>query len=287
MAGSPPDIEGLSADDHKRLVLELLEEVAALRDENAALREEIARLKGLKGRPKIKPSGMDKATDPKPVSGRGKRRGGKLSRLRIDEDRIIEACVPAGSRFKGYEDYVVQDLILRPHVVRYRRQRWLTPDGRTVVAPLPAGIAGHFGPELRRFVLAQYHRGQMTIPRLVGLLRDIGLDISKRQVVRLLNGDKEAFLVEARDVLRAGPRVRPEHKPCRPRAGSRSMTPAPGTRRRTAFARRSATHASPGSQPPIPRAGATFFRCCGPDMGTTWSTGRRWTICASVTSRGR
>jgi hypothetical protein len=49
---------------------------------------------------------------------------------------------------------VVQDLILRPHVVRYRRQRWLTPDGRPdgrmVVAPLPAGIAGHFGPELRR-----------------------------------------------------------------------------------------------------------------------------------------
>ena len=72
------------------------------------------------------------------------------------------------------------------------------------MAPLPAGIAGHFGPELRRFVLAQYHRGQVTVPRLVGLLRDIGVDISKRQVVRLLNGDKEAFLLEARGVLRAG-----------------------------------------------------------------------------------
>ena len=38
----------------------------------------------------------------------------------------------------------------------------------------------------------------------MGLLRDIGVDISKRQVVRLLNGDKEAFLLEARGVLRAG-----------------------------------------------------------------------------------
>jgi hypothetical protein len=35
-----------------------------------------------------------------------------------------------------------------------------------VTAPLPAGIDGHFGPELRRFVLAQYHQGQMTVPRL-------------------------------------------------------------------------------------------------------------------------
>jgi hypothetical protein len=34
--------------------------------------------------------------------------------------------------------------------VRYRRERWLTPTGETLVAPLPAGIRGHFGPELRR-----------------------------------------------------------------------------------------------------------------------------------------
>ena len=206
MAGSPPDIEALDPEGLKGLCLQLLEGIAALRAENAALREEIARLKGLKGRPKIKPSGMAEGADPKPGGGKRQRRGrgGKLSRLTIDEERVVKAEVPAGSRFKGYQDYVVQDLMLRPHVVRYRRERWLTPAGETIVAPLPAGIAGHFGPELRRFVLAQYHRGQVTVPRLVGLLRDIGVDISKRQVVRLLNRDKEAFLLEARGVLRAG-----------------------------------------------------------------------------------
>ncbi len=111
------------------------------------MREEIARLKGLKGRPNIKPSGMDKATDAKPAGRKRKRRrrGGKLSRLTIDEERIVKIDVPDGSRFKGYEDYVVQDLILRPHVVRYRRQRWLTPDGRMVKAPLPAGIFAEKG----------------------------------------------------------------------------------------------------------------------------------------------
>jgi len=29
-----------------------------------------------------------------------------------------------------------------------------------VTAPLPASVQGHFGPELRRFVLAQYHQGR-------------------------------------------------------------------------------------------------------------------------------
>ena len=123
--------------------------------ENDALRQAIARLKGLKGAPSIKPSGMDKATDAASAGDKRRGRSEKLSRLTIDEERIVEAEVPHGSRFKGYEDYVVQDLILRSHVVRYRRERWLTPAGETIVAPLPAGIAGDLGPELRRFVLAQ------------------------------------------------------------------------------------------------------------------------------------
>ena len=57
-----------------------------------------------------------------------------------------------------------------PRVIRYRRERWLTPDGRTVIAPLPAGIVGGFGPALRRFVLAGHVQGQVTSERLTALL---------------------------------------------------------------------------------------------------------------------
>src|SRR3954451_19077045 len=198
-------LSGLPRGELEALAERLLAENDALRQVIAGLKAEVATLKGVKGRPELKPSGMEKGTEPAPA-GRGRgAKGSKSARLAVHEDRVVAAAdVPAGSRFKGYEDFLVQDLVLRPHVGRLRRERWLTPDGRPVTAPMPAGITGHFGPELRRFVLAPYHQGQVTVPRLVAQLRAIGILISKRQVVRLLNRGQAAFLAEAREVLRAG-----------------------------------------------------------------------------------
>lgn len=199
-------LSGLPRGELEALAERLLAENAALRQAIAELRAEVATLKGVKGRPKVRPSGMEEATEPEPPEkGRGgAARARKAKRLTIHEERVIAADVPAGSRFKGYEDFLVQDLVLRPHVVRLRRERWLTPDGQTVIAPMPAGIVGHFGAELRRFVLFQYHQGQVTVPRLLAQLQATGILISKRQVLRLLNEGQGTFLNEAREVLRAG-----------------------------------------------------------------------------------
>jgi hypothetical protein len=204
----PSALSDLSRPELEALLIELFGEVAALKQTVSELREEIARLKGLKGRPNIKPSspsGMDNATGPLKPAKKGKRRfRGKVTpRVKI-EDQVVKVAVPEGSRFKGHEPFLVQELVISAKATCYQRERWMTPDGRTILAPLPEGIDGHFGPELRRFVLMQYHQGQSTLPRLATFLCSVGVAISKRQLQRLLTDQQESFVAEAQDVLRAG-----------------------------------------------------------------------------------
>jgi hypothetical protein len=193
---------------------ELREENAALRLENTRLkldnqllRDEIARLKNLPPRPPFRSSGMEKATDTKPgdISALKKKpRGPKLDVKRVSRQEVLRVDAPVGSRFKGYRSVYVRDLVMKAELVHYRRECWVTPDGKTVLAPLPAGITGGYGVNLRRLCLMLHTQGQVTTGRLTTLLNDIGLDISKRQVVRLLTGQLDGFAAEDAAVLHAG-----------------------------------------------------------------------------------
>lgn len=184
-----------------------LELICELKERLVEALEQLAQAKGLKGRPKLKPSGMEQASASRrrrEGSKKPSRKGSKTAKLKVDEVRTLKVSAPADATFKGYEDYVVQDLVVCPWVIRFRRERWVTAEGKTLVAPLPPGVEGHYGAEVRRFALALYHQGQITMPRLMMLLQDIGIKISKRQVVRLLNERNAPFHEEAREILRAG-----------------------------------------------------------------------------------
>src|SRR5215212_3495788 len=218
MTGSPPDFaKPLSQKALRQLVSELARKIDRLEQEveqlrldnsnlhldNQAMKDEIARLKNLPPRPPFKPSGMEKATQPRPT-GPGRRPGRGAKRDRVTREVTLRAEVPPGSRFKGYKTGVHRDLVVVAEVVRYRRERWVTPEGQTLIAPLPVGVTGGFGPGVRRFCLALHTQGQVTTERLTDLLNGIGLSISKREVVRLLTTDLEPFEQEDHAILKAG-----------------------------------------------------------------------------------
>jgi len=206
-----PNLEDLCAAELRSLVVSLLGTVAQLEAKVAALSEEIARLKRLKGRPNLKPSGMEKGTDPPPApsggTGRPKRRDPrppKSARLIIDEDRVVPLAPQPGWRFKGFKFYTVQDLVVETRVVRYWRPCYRTPEGRLVIAPLPPEVTGHFGANLVRFLLSQHYQCRVTMPLLHQQLQDVGILISTGQISNLLTKGHEAFHTEKAAVKQAG-----------------------------------------------------------------------------------
>ena len=199
-----PDLTGLSADELRPMVVSLLGTVAKLEAQVIALTEEIARLKKLKGRPKLKPSGMEKGTDPgaaiapgpRKPRRKGRRRAKippKSARLIVDDDRVIPLTPGPGWRFKGYKRYTVQDLVIEVRVVRYWRACYQTPEGNTVIASLPAEVSGHYGPNLRRFLLSLHYQCRVTMPLLHRQLQDFGLLISAGQISNMLTKDYDDF----------------------------------------------------------------------------------------------
>jgi hypothetical protein len=116
---------------------------------------------------------------------------------------------PPGATRHGDEDFIVQDLVIEARNTRYRRERWLLPDGTTVLAPLPGDLTpgSPFGPTLVAFILQQYHGQRVTPPLLLEQLRQLGIDIAAGQLRRLLTEELEAFHQEKAELLPAGLQV--------------------------------------------------------------------------------
>jgi len=202
-------------EERTALVVALLEIIQMQQEQIQELKDEIARLKGEKPRPRIKPSSLEKDFGNKDRTQRSTKRPGsakrkKIDKLEIHERRIVKADnVAQGSRFKGYEEFTVQGLLVQPHNTIYLRERWITPSGRQILAALPEEIRrlGHFAPSLHSFVLYQYYHCHVTQPLILEQLLELGVDISAGQVNRIITEGNQRFHEEKEEILRVGLKV--------------------------------------------------------------------------------
>jgi len=177
------------------------------------LRDEIAILKGQKPPPQIQPSVLEATKAKTPPKEGGKRPGSakrpKTAELTIHHEVPLHPeNLPAGATFRGYEAYVVQELLLHNDNTRYLRARYDLPGGGSVLAPLPPGVlpvgGGHFGANLIAYILDQYHQAHVTGPLLLEQLWEYGIDISAGQLHRILTEEHARFHQEKDEVLWAG-----------------------------------------------------------------------------------
>lgn len=114
-------------------IQEQIEEIAALKKTVQEQRDEINRLKNMPKRPKFRPGGGDpKSRSGKPSINEEKNRlnVNDIAPKKIKEEITVRASnVPEGSRFKGYQDYAVQEFEVIPKDILYRLEVWQALDG--------------------------------------------------------------------------------------------------------------------------------------------------------------
>lgn len=213
------DLDAIREPEARRVIdvlLHLIEEQAAqvgqLKAENQALRDEVARLKGEQGQPRVLPNKRPAPTDHASERERRERRPGwhkgpKQAHLVVDrteERRLERAGLPDDLVFKGYAEVVVQEVVLRPDIIRFRCERWYSPgERRCYQAPLPPGYHGQFGPDLQALALYLTYETNVSQAKLGDLFRSVGLSISAGEVAALLT-EQPALAAEYDAICLAG-----------------------------------------------------------------------------------
>jgi len=196
----------------------LVAELDEMRVENQRLRDEIARLKGEKGKPKIKANRPSKqAADGKPQPERKSKSGAasgqrvpRRERIKIDREEVVKldrSQLPPDVAHRGYRDVIIQNIIFKTDNVRYRLERvYSESQSQLYEASLPEALRGQsYGSELHAFVIMLYFELRVPEEKILNLLQSTGIVISAGQISNILiKKHLHLFAEERKAVLQAG-----------------------------------------------------------------------------------
>jgi peptidoglycan hydrolase-like protein with peptidoglycan-binding domain len=195
------------------LVEEFKQENDSLRHEVQQLRDEINRLKGEQGKPNIKAGKKGKpigniSSEPERRQARPHHKSSKLNKIEVnrEEKLLVDRCqLPTDAQFKGYEPIVIQDIEFKTNNVRFLKEKFYSPSQKkSYLATLPVGYEGEFGPGVRSLIITLYYGSEMTEPKIVEFLQDVGIFISEGQVSNLLTKKNESWHQEKNDIYLTG-----------------------------------------------------------------------------------
>ena len=200
-----------------RQLLNLIEKLSAdLRDaqvEIQRLRDEVNRLKGEQGKPKIKGNTpksprTNHSSENERHKSRQRHKKSKKAEIQIDREQVVEvdpSVLPKDAQFKGYQDVVVQDILLRTDNILFRKQKYYSASTRkTYMAELPRGYEGQFGPGIKAMTLVFYYGIGTSEPKIKEFFENVGIHISAGKISNLLIKRQEGFHAEKDAVYAAG-----------------------------------------------------------------------------------
>lgn len=185
-----------------------------LKEENQRLRDENNRLKGEQGKPNIR-----KQSEPKKDISSEKERKKKLEKKRrvrqkkknrLSVKRVVtrdidRAILPDDVIFKGWQSVIIQDIIITPDNVEFKKAVYYSPSlKKTFVASLPEGYRGAYGPNIKALILDLHHNGKMTESAIHGFLENHQVIISAATVSRILTNGHDDFHAEKEAIFKAG-----------------------------------------------------------------------------------
>jgi hypothetical protein len=197
------------------LIEELCEENEKLKVEIQKLRDAINLLKGEQTRPNIKSSGKKPNNDisseeERRTSNTSKKKKSKAKKHKIKIDRI-EVCkvdqdiLPDDAEFKGYQDVVVQEIIIKTDNVKYKKEIYYSPSQKkTYMGKLPPEVKGDFGPGVKSMVCTLKHVANVSEPKIHEFLDNFRIFISPASISRIITKNNELFHQEKADIFLAG-----------------------------------------------------------------------------------
>jgi hypothetical protein len=187
------------------IISQCIQIIKSEKEEIQLLKDEIARLKGTTPKPKIKPSTLDKDLLEKKLRTRKERKKRqKKTTTKYQKIKLKPDNIPVGSKFKGYKNYTVQNIEIQSNTILYRRECWITPDGKFIIAPLPDKVKGHYGVELKQYILHLNY--DLNVPQnlILESLEELGIQISAGKLNNILTQGHDVFHDEKEELLETG-----------------------------------------------------------------------------------